>query len=70
MRKVTMRQMMIGVMYFLNKNAILRFLAPLRKSLLLSRNVADYAWILFKLLSLLRSISKDSVMILFTSISS
>ena len=69
-RNVTMRHIMMGVMYFLNRKAILRFFAPFRKSLLLSRRLADCAWILVKLLSRFSSISKDSVIILFTSISS
>ena len=70
MRKVTMRQIMIGVIYFLNNMAILRFFAPFLKSWLLVRKCSDYAWILVKLLSRFSSISNDSVMILLTSISS
>jgi len=69
-RKKTMAAMMIGVMYFLNHIAIFMFWAPFRKSLLLSRKVYDCAEIFVKLLSRLRSISNDSVMILLTSMSS
>ena len=61
---------MIGVIYFLNNMAILRFFAPFLKSWLLVRKCSDYAWILVKLLSRFSSISNDSVMILLTSISS
>ena len=77
-------QMTMGVMYFLNQNAIFRFFAPFRNyttdqsaqgltrltSFELSLKVAESFTILFKLLSRLRSISKLSVMILLTSISS
>lgn len=61
---------MSGVICLRNQKAILRFLAPFLKSLLLSRSVALCSYICFRLLSRLRSMSKDSVMILFTSISS
>lgn len=65
-----MRQIMIGVIYFLNNIAIFRFFAPFLKSWLLVRKCSDYAWILVKLLSRFSSISNDSDMILLTSISS
>lgn len=61
---------MTGVMCFRNQKAILRFLAPFRRSLLLSLRVALCCCILFRLLSRLSSISNDSVIILFTSTSS
>ena len=40
-RKVTIRQIMIGVMYFLNNSDIFKFFAPFLKSLLLDASLAD-----------------------------
>lgn len=69
-KKAIIAHRIIGVMYLRNKKAIFRFFAPFLRSLLLSRRVADCAWILFRLLSRFSNISNDCVIILLTSISS